>query len=44
MGRTRYYGYIRAKKMYMRVVLETDGEIVTAFFDEDYTPSRRRHP
>jgi len=28
--------------MYMRVVLEPDGEIITAFFDENYTPRGRK--
>jgi len=40
-GRTRYYGYIKSQRKYMRVVVDADGLVFNVFWDSDYTPRRR---
>ena len=41
-GRTRYYGYIKPRRKYLRVVVDPEGLIFNAFWDLDYTPRRRK--
>jgi hypothetical protein len=41
-GRTRYWGYSEEAKHYIRVVIETNGELLNAFFDHNFDRRRRR--
>lgn len=40
--RIRLFGYIAERDRHMRVVVEPDGSVHNAFFDRNYTATRRR--
>ena len=44
-GRVRFWGYVPARDLYLRVVALPDREtLLNAFWDESFTRRRRREP
>ena len=39
-GRIRYYGFIEEKGEFLRVVEDTNGEILNAMWNESYRPNK----